>query len=533
MGIGGTIPPHIGNLSFLSYFNITTNTFHGHLPGELGRLHHLNVVDFGVNNFGGDVPPWFGNLPKLQYLHLRKNSITGSVPASISNISTLETLDLMFNFLEGRVPEEIGCLPKLKWLRMRFNHFSRSIPPTIFKISSLELIDFTYNMMFGNLPKDLCVFLPKLEILALSGNEFDGQIPSTLGECRELQIISLSYNKFTSFIPKAIGNLTLLQILYLGGNNFKVALLREPLHTLPLQFLRQPYTAAMEPDVSVETSCMVRITVLLIGPIPPSHFRDYALMLACHHKIELSMISSFYTEHWKSPFSNQPCDSGSIRFKFMVGGSAVSPWEDFQSNRKILAVIGIFHCLDLESVINAVEKLNALGIPVIGVLENIGYDSTLIGSSDFYKLISSNPNWVLRPVIHHCPSLRATSHSTTSISPATVRGGDGARRERRNQLHDPNRGPPDRTNPSLPLPRLRLDARSPPQDRALHDQFLLHRAPEEHLLEPILGLRQHSVQVHGRWIGSESLGGLLVQSEDLSCYQYFSLSRSRICHRCC
>ncbi|KAI8001924.1 putative receptor-like protein kinase [Camellia lanceoleosa] len=35
MGIGGTIPPHIGNLSFLSYFNITSNTFHGHLPSEL------------------------------------------------------------------------------------------------------------------------------------------------------------------------------------------------------------------------------------------------------------------------------------------------------------------------------------------------------------------------------------------------------------------------------------------------------------------------------------------------------------------
>ncbi|KAL7241980.1 hypothetical protein ACSBR1_014538 [Camellia fascicularis] len=35
MGIEGTIPPHIGNLSVLSYFNITSNTFHGHLPSEL------------------------------------------------------------------------------------------------------------------------------------------------------------------------------------------------------------------------------------------------------------------------------------------------------------------------------------------------------------------------------------------------------------------------------------------------------------------------------------------------------------------
>ncbi|KAL7241967.1 hypothetical protein ACSBR1_014525 [Camellia fascicularis] len=68
-------------------------------------------------------------------------------------------------------------------------------------------------MIFGSLLEDLPVFHPKLEILALSDNEFDGQIPSTLGECTELQIISLSSNKFTGFIPKAIGNLTLLQML--------------------------------------------------------------------------------------------------------------------------------------------------------------------------------------------------------------------------------------------------------------------------------------------------------------------------------
>ncbi|KAL7205006.1 hypothetical protein ACSBR2_018014 [Camellia fascicularis] len=232
MGLGGTIPPHIGNLSFLSYFNIANNTFHGHISGEMARLHRLNAVDFGDNNFSGGVPSWFGNLPKLQYLRLANNRFTGSVPPSIGNISTLESLNLRSNFLERRVPEEIGHLSKLKMLRMGYNNLSGSIPPTIFNISSLEWIDFTYNMMSGSLPEDLCVFLPKLEILALSKNEFDGQIPSTLGECRELQIISLSYNKLIGFISKAIGNLTLLQILYLGGNNFK-GLIPEEIGELP------------------------------------------------------------------------------------------------------------------------------------------------------------------------------------------------------------------------------------------------------------------------------------------------------------
>ncbi|KAL7242122.1 hypothetical protein ACSBR1_014655 [Camellia fascicularis] len=217
----GTIPPHIGNLSFLSYFNITNNTFHGHLPSELARLHRLNVVDFGINNFDGGVPTWFGNLPKLQYLLLRNSSFNGPVPSSIGNISELEFLDLRYNLLEGSVPEEIGNLGKLKWLKMGSNYLSGSIPATIFNMSSLESIDFTTASFSGSLPEDICVFLPKLKYLSLSENEFEGQIPSNLGECTQLRSMSLSYNKFTGFIPKAIGNLTLLQTLYIGDNYYK------------------------------------------------------------------------------------------------------------------------------------------------------------------------------------------------------------------------------------------------------------------------------------------------------------------------
>ncbi|CDP18799.1 unnamed protein product [Coffea canephora] len=102
----------------------------------------------------------------------------------------------------------------------------------------------------------------------------------------------------------------------------------------------------MEPDVSIETSCMIRVAVLPIGPIPPHLFRHYSSLLLRHHTVSLSSISSFYTQHQKSPFSHQPWDSpsASLRFKFILAGSPPSPWEDFQSNRKILAVIGISHC---------------------------------------------------------------------------------------------------------------------------------------------------------------------------------------------
>ncbi|KAH9722887.1 hypothetical protein KPL70_006883 [Citrus sinensis] len=37
MGLQGTIPPHLGNLSFLVYLDMGNNSFHDHLPNELGN----------------------------------------------------------------------------------------------------------------------------------------------------------------------------------------------------------------------------------------------------------------------------------------------------------------------------------------------------------------------------------------------------------------------------------------------------------------------------------------------------------------
>ncbi|KAL5783055.1 hypothetical protein ACOSP7_008084 [Xanthoceras sorbifolium] len=115
----------------------------------------------------------------------------------------------------------------------------------------------------------------------------------------------------------------------------------------------------MEPDVSIETSCMIRIAVLPIGTVPPTLLRDYHSMLLRHQTIPLAAISPFYTEHQKSPFTNQPWDSGSLWFKFVLGGAPASPWEDFQSNRKILAVIGICHCPSSPDLDSVIEQFNA------------------------------------------------------------------------------------------------------------------------------------------------------------------------------
>ncbi|KAM7276336.1 hypothetical protein ACFE04_018202 [Oxalis oulophora] len=115
----------------------------------------------------------------------------------------------------------------------------------------------------------------------------------------------------------------------------------------------------MEPDVSIESLSTIRIAVVPTGEVPHALLRNYHSMLLRHHTIPLSAISSFYSEHQKSPFTHQPWESGSLRFKFILGDAPASPWEDFQSNRKILAVIGICHCPSSPDLDSVVEKFNA------------------------------------------------------------------------------------------------------------------------------------------------------------------------------
>ncbi|KAG8370799.1 hypothetical protein BUALT_Bualt13G0021100 [Buddleja alternifolia] len=195
MDLVGTIPPQLGNLSFLVSLNLRYNFFRGNLPEELSLLHRLKYINLIVNNFGGEVPMWFGFLPKLQFLYLGNNSFTGSIPFSISNLSNLE---------------ELG---------FSLNHLSGSIPSTLFNMSRLKALDLRSNNLSGTLPSDICRNLPFLERIYLSKNQFSGQIPSNLSECSQLQILYLSGNYFSGQIPGEIGKLTSLQMLDLGRNN--------------------------------------------------------------------------------------------------------------------------------------------------------------------------------------------------------------------------------------------------------------------------------------------------------------------------
>ncbi|XP_044476865.1 putative receptor-like protein kinase At3g47110 [Mangifera indica] len=224
MDLGGTISPHLGNLSFLVKLDLSYNNFHGHLPNELGQLRRLRVFSISNNTISGGIPGFIGLLSKLQILKLEFNGFSGTIPDVLFNVTTLEALWSHNNNIQGSISPEIAKLTRLKIFYMASNLLSGSIPwSSIYNCSLLQVFRLGNNSLSGSLPDGLCNRLPKLEWLTLTANGLSGQLPRSLGNCSEAVAYSLSHNKFTGLIPQNIGNLSKITWLGLGHNNLEVS----------------------------------------------------------------------------------------------------------------------------------------------------------------------------------------------------------------------------------------------------------------------------------------------------------------------
>ncbi|KAL3500669.1 hypothetical protein ACH5RR_039762 [Cinchona calisaya] len=149
MSLTGTIPPQLGNLTFLVSLNIRNNYFHGNLPLELSHLRRLRFIRLSFNNFTGEIPMWFGCFPVLQFLALSHNNFSGLIPSSISQLSKLKHL----NF-DGIIPQEIGNLRSLKGFDIGNNHITGSIPKEIGNLTRLTILEFSENLLTASTTDD-------------------------------------------------------------------------------------------------------------------------------------------------------------------------------------------------------------------------------------------------------------------------------------------------------------------------------------------------------------------------------------------
>ena len=85
------------------------------------RHHRVSALNLSYMSFSGTIPPQLGQLSFLVSLDLTNNSFTGSIPKSLSNLTNLQFLGISFNTLSGEIPKELGKLQNLQTLAIEFN----------------------------------------------------------------------------------------------------------------------------------------------------------------------------------------------------------------------------------------------------------------------------------------------------------------------------------------------------------------------------------------------------------------------------
>lgn len=170
----GTLPPEIGDLSFLEVLDIEDSGITGNLPSEIGNLSNLVSLTIDDNNFSGSIPSEIGNLTNLTYLDLHDNQFSGTMPIEIFNLVNLNYLSLSFNQLSGMILDQFDALTNLNFLSLANNQFSGSLPATIGSLSGLNTLSVVNNNLsgcFDSSLSNLCVSFLNIDID--NGNNFD------------------------------------------------------------------------------------------------------------------------------------------------------------------------------------------------------------------------------------------------------------------------------------------------------------------------------------------------------------------------
>ncbi|GMI79563.1 receptor like protein 43 [Hibiscus trionum] len=258
--ISGTIPSSIFKCKELWYLSFFENSLEGSIPIEIGNLRMLEYLVLGYNNLNGCT---------LQTFQISNNQVEGSLPQSLVNCKDLKLLDVGNNYLNDTFPAWLGNLEQLQVLTLRWNRFHGQVGSSEVTVlfTRLRAVDISHNNFSGYLPvnffknlhairegyekKDKPEYMTDIfangtlnyvfglsfttkgletefeKLLTIwtaidfSNNQFNGEIPKTLGDLHSLLVLNLSHNCLTGPIPLSLGDLSELESLDLSSNQLQ------------------------------------------------------------------------------------------------------------------------------------------------------------------------------------------------------------------------------------------------------------------------------------------------------------------------
>ncbi|XP_071692585.1 phytosulfokine receptor 1-like [Rutidosis leptorrhynchoides] len=156
---------------------------------------------------------------RIVSLKLPNQRLTGHFADLISSLVQLKTLNLSHNFLKGPIPTSFFHLANLEIVDLSGNEFDDVLPVTI-NLPALQVLDLSDNNLRGPLPVDLCTKTNRLRVVSFAVNYFTGIIPVNFGNCSFLERLSSAGNYHSGVIPDFLLRLPRLRELELQDNEF-------------------------------------------------------------------------------------------------------------------------------------------------------------------------------------------------------------------------------------------------------------------------------------------------------------------------
>ena len=320
LGITGTIPTQIGNLTALTRLDLSKNRLTGSIPTQIGNLANLTWLDLSRNGFTGGIPTQLGQLTNLRELNLIHNQLlTGPIPTQIGNLTNLTRLNIAStNRLTGPIPTQIGQLTNLTVLNLYGNRLTGSIPTQIGDLANLTSLNLGANQLTSGIPTQLGN-LTNLTILTLTTSHLTGSIPTQLGNLTNLTYLNLTWNQLTGSIPTQLGNLPRIRQLLLSNNQLT--------GSIPTQLGNLPNLTRLHLSNN-------RLTGLI-----PDDLATRGILQFCNNYLtgvacQLSSGTPTTPSGTPAPATDTPAPSSSTTTTTIAAGSASSGVEDPQDSEQ-------------------------------------------------------------------------------------------------------------------------------------------------------------------------------------------------------
>jgi Leucine-rich repeat (LRR) protein len=131
------------------------NGLTGFLPGEIGDLDHLRLINLAYNEVAGKLPASLFTVASLRDINLSGNLFSGILPATFGEQPLLENLRLNNNQLVGNLPDALTAFTQMKILTLNNNSFAGSVPEGFGDLPFLFNLDISQNELAGCFPQDL------------------------------------------------------------------------------------------------------------------------------------------------------------------------------------------------------------------------------------------------------------------------------------------------------------------------------------------------------------------------------------------